>query len=101
VTATPTKAERERMDTIARMGCILSFYKSGLWGTPGVVHHMLTGRVPSRRASHMRTICLAPRYHQYSPEAIHDLGLDRFAALHGITEEGLFDLTNEMMTVAA
>jgi hypothetical protein len=38
-----------------------------------------------------------PRYHQYSPEAIHDLGLKRFALIHGISEEQLFVLTNEHM----
>lgn len=97
LTATPTKAERERMDRIARMGCILSYFKSGQWGTPGAVHHMLTGRVPGRRAPHSRTICLAPRYHQYSPEALHDLGLERFAEVHGITEEELFEMTNEFI----
>ena len=100
-TGTPTKAEKQRMDTIANMGCVLSFYKSGQWGTPGAIHHMLTGRIPSRRAPHSRTICLAPRYHQYSPEAIHDLGIDRFACLHGISEDELFELTNEQMKVAA
>ena len=100
-TGTPTKAEKKRMDRVAGMGCILSFYKSGQWGTPGAIHHMLTGRIPSRRSPHSRTICLAPRYHQYSPEALHDLGLDRFAEVHGITEEQLFELTEQHLKVAA
>lgn len=96
-----TKAERERMDKLAEFGCILTYYKTGQTGTPAAIHHMLTGRTPSRRCGHDRTIPLAPHYHQTSNEAIHVMGRKRWEEHHGITEEALFELANEMIGQAA
>jgi len=96
-----TNAERERMDKLADLGCILTYYKTGVTGTPAAIHHMLTNRTPSRRSGHDRTIPLAPRYHQTSNEAIHVMGRKRWEAHHGVTEEELLALANEMIGVAA
>lgn len=98
-TGAPTKAEKARMDAIREFGCILTYYKTGIRGTPCAVHHMLTGRIPGRRNNHMRTIGLAPRYHQDSPEAIHTLNREPWEKLHGVTEERLWELTNEVIGV--
>ena len=100
-TGKPTKAEQARRDAILEFGCILTYYKTGITGTPCHWHHMLTGRIPGRRNNHMRTIGLAPKYHQDSPEAIHTLNREPWEKLHGVTEERLWELTNEMIGVRA
>jgi hypothetical protein len=97
LTTTPTKAEQERLNRIAELGCVLSYVKSGQLGTPGTIHHLITERIPGRRNGHDMTICLAPRYHQDSNEALHHLGPEGFAALHGISEMELLIVTNKLL----
>jgi hypothetical protein len=101
LTTTPTKAEQERLGKIAELGCILSYVKSGLLGTPGTIHHLITERIPGRRNGHDQTICLAPRYHQDSNEALHHLGPAGFEKLHGFSEMDLLELTNRLLKVTA
>ena len=96
-TGAATKKEAERMDKIANFGCILSYYKTGISGTPCEVHHLLMNRIPGRRAPHNRTIGLSPELQRLGPEAVHILGLDRWEKLHGISEEALLTLTNEVI----
>lgn len=96
-TGKPTKQESEWMDSVANFGCILTYFKTGISGTPCAVHHLLTGRIPGRRPGHLMTIGLAPHYHQYGPEALHCIGLEPWQALHGITEIELLKLTKELL----
>jgi len=97
-TAKATQEEAEYMDKVASFGCILSYWKTGISGTPCVVHHVLEGRLPGRRSSHFNTIGLAPRFHQYSKEAIHDLGYKAWSKLHGVSEKDLLELTRRVLS---
>lgn len=92
-----TKADKKRFAAIREMGCILSLHKSGETGTPCSVHHILTDRIPGRRNTHDKTIGLAPRYHQESPEAIHTMGREAWEKHHGITELELLEMTNRLI----
>jgi hypothetical protein len=60
-----TKLERDWMNAITQIGCIVCLLWEGVPGTPGAVHHILRG---GRRISHLDTICLCdPGHHQNSP----------------------------------
>ncbi len=60
-----TKLERAWCDAITQIGCIVCFLFESAPGTPGAVHHLLSG---GRRIGHLDTICLCdPGHHQKSP----------------------------------
>lgn len=92
-----TKAERERFEKIAELGCILTIYRTQERGTIGQVHHLLSGRVPGRRSPHDRTIYLRHDFHQNASYSVHMLGAKGFAEFHGVSEEELLALTNELI----
>jgi len=96
-TGKATKAERERMDKVAGLGCILTIWKTRRYGTPGVIHHLLSGRVPGRRNSHDKTICLSPEYHTDGKASIHQLGSAGFENHHGVSEIDLLNYTNDLI----
>jgi hypothetical protein len=91
-----TKAEREWMAAITRIGCI-ACYLLGFPGTPGVVHHVLKN---GRRQSHRQTICLCdPGHHQYG-DGVHKISRHptktRFEAAYG-TEAQLLAHTERLV----
>lgn len=60
-----TKAEKEWMDSITQLGCIVCFLR-GFPETPAVPHHLLSG---GRRTGHLSTIPLCdPGHHQNAPK---------------------------------
>jgi len=60
-----TNLEREWMEAITQIGCIVCLLFENAPGTPGAVHHLLRG---GRRIGHLDTICLCdPGHHQKSP----------------------------------
>lgn len=97
VTRAANRQEKDWMDRVADFGCILSYFKTGISGTPCHIHHLLTGRIPGRRGPHSRTIGLAPHYHRQGPEALHSMGLEPWQQLHGVTELELFELTRKLL----
>ena len=63
-TGTPTKEEREWMDAISRLGCIVCRIQ-GRGYVPAAVHHLLFG---IKRKGHLWTIPLCdPGHHQNAP----------------------------------
>lgn len=56
-----TKAERQWLDTISRMGCVVCILQ-GLGPSPAEPHHLL--RKSGRRMGHLFTIPLCPPHHR-------------------------------------
>ncbi len=62
---TPTKAEREWMDSIVQLGCIVCL-EQGYGYVPPAVHHILRGGL---RIDHFHTLPLCdPGHHQNAPK---------------------------------
>ena len=96
---TPTKAEREWMATIARLGCIVC-RTQGRGYVPCAVHHIL-GRNGGNRRGHMATIGLCdPGHHQGAPKSSGEVSRHpnkaAFEARYG-TEEFLLELTQRVV----
>jgi hypothetical protein len=96
-----TNAEREWCEAIVQIGCIACIVSTGIYGTPGAVHHLLSG---GRRIGHLETICLCdPGHHQRSPT---DLKISRhpfkarFEEAYG-TEQELLSLTRFLVAQRA
>lgn len=66
-TATPTKAERARMDAIKEQGCVIA-RMLGLGWLPAEIHHLtLGGRHGAPRLGHMATVGLNTWSHRGVP----------------------------------
>jgi len=94
---TPTKAEREWMESIGRLGCIVC-RAQGRGYVPAAVHHILDG---GRRTSHLETIPLCdPGHHQGAPKSSGEVSRHpnkaAFEARYG-TEEFLLELTQRVV----
>ena len=92
---TPTKAEKQWMDKIVRLGCIVCRIQ-GRGYVPPAVHHITKG---SRRIGHMHTLPLCqPGHHMDAPKESGEISRHpnkaRFEAKYG-TEEYLLELTQE------
>ena len=92
-----TLAERDWMDAICRIGCVVC-YDMGYPGTPGVPHHLLSG---GRRIGHLSTICLCdPGHHQNPPAGSRKIARHptkaRFEAAYG-TEQALLERTRQLV----
>jgi hypothetical protein len=84
-----TKAEKQWMDAITRMGCVVC-YMRGYPGTPAVPHHLLDDG--GRRIGHLSTIPLCdPGHHQNAPANSGKISRHpnkaRFEAAYGTEEE--------------
>lgn len=93
---TPTKAERDWMNKITRLGCIVCRVQ-GRGYVPALPHHMLNES--GRRHGHMHTIPLCdPGHHQGAPKKSGEVSRHpnkaRFEAKYG-TEEFLLEVTQE------
>jgi hypothetical protein len=91
-----TKAEREWMVAITRIGCIVC-YLLGFPGTPGVVHHILKN---GRRQSHRQTLCLCDPGHHQGGDGVQKISRHptktRFEAAYG-TELELLEMTERLV----
>lgn len=57
------KAEREHLNRITSLGCIVC-RNNGYYGTPAEVHHIRSGQGMGQRASHYETLPLCPYHHR-------------------------------------
>lgn len=90
------KAEREHVNKVAAQGCVACYIQSGIWETPGEIHHIRTGQGAGQRAGWFEVICLCVNHHRNSGNgklAIH-AGYESFAKLYG-SERHLLDLTQK------
>lgn len=97
-----TKAEREWCDAITQIGCVACIVSTGIFGTPGAVHHLKSG---GRRVDHLHTICLCdPGHHQNPPAGSGKIPRHpfkaRFERAYG-TEEQLLAKTRAMVQARA
>jgi hypothetical protein len=93
---TPTKAEKEWMDKIVRLGCIVCRTQNRGY-VPALPHHLLNES--GHRIGHMHTIPLCdPGHHQGAPKSSGEVSRHpnkaRFEAKYG-TEEFLLEVTQE------
>lgn len=91
-----TLAERAWMDDISQIGCIVCLLFENAPGTPGAVHHLLSG---GRRIGHLDTICLCdPGHHQKGTvrKVSRHPNKARFEAAYG-SEVRLLEKTRELV----
>lgn len=60
-TKAPTKEQIHRWNDLQAIGCVVTLLRTGVTGTPGDVHHLLSG---GKRMGHDFTIVLHPWYHR-------------------------------------
>lgn len=92
------KAERDRLNSVASLGCIACF-KLGYRDTPAEIHHIRTGMGMGQRNDHWHAIPLCPYHHRHGKEAIHQ-SRALFEKKFG-TETELLNQVNEMLRDAA
>lgn len=85
-----TKAEKEWMDCIVQIGCLVCLLFENAPETPGCPHHLLTDG--GRRRGHLDTICLCdPGHHQNAPAGTGKISRHpnkaRFEQAYGTEEE--------------
>lgn len=61
----PTKEHQRRFQLMQHFGCV-ACYMEGRSGSPGDVHHLLSG---GRRIGHDATVCLCEWHHRGVPKA--------------------------------
>lgn len=91
-----TPAQQAYIDRAVSFGCLLTFLKTGVAGTPAVWHHRRSGTGIGRLAEHEDGIALAPHYHANGREALHTIGLRRWQLMHGYTELELIERSKAM-----
>jgi hypothetical protein len=87
-----SKEQKEHYDKIARLGCILCLYK-GYKGTPCEIHHIR--RLGGKR-DNAPVIGLCYEHHRGNT-GVHGMGKKAFAAVHGISEDLLLEITNKLI----
>ena len=91
-----TKAESAYITRAVEFGCLLTYHKHGVTGTPAVWHHQRTGTGAGLIARHEDGVALAPHYHDNGAEALHTMGRKAWEAHHGVTELELVKLSKRM-----
>lgn len=86
-----TAVEKRYVDACVRAGCALCRYLR-LGETSALWHHQRTGQ-GKMRAKHTHGCALCLSHHDQSGSGVHNMGRPQFAALYGISEVGLINLT--------
>jgi hypothetical protein len=90
------KDDRDRMDALFRMGCIVCLKEFGEYSEPEM-HHLRDGRGMGHKKKHHETIPLCPQHHRLGPVGI-GFHTDRteWQVRHG-TERDLLEEVNELL----
>lgn len=82
-----TKAERDHLDAVASLGCIIS-RKMGMGYVPAEIHHVRTLDGQRIKRNHMLVIPLSPWFHRLGPmgEGFHS-GSRTWQKIHGTEAE--------------
>lgn len=83
-----TKAERQRLDALARLGCLVCL-RAGYHSQPEI-HHIRRSGEPRK---HERTIPLCPQHHR-GQYGVHHMGRKAFEREHGAQEDMLAEVNN-------
>ena len=90
------KAEKEHLDAVAELGCIVCRNEYGQ-KSPAQIHHLRKGMGMGQRASHLRTIPLCHTHHQNGPIGVaFHAGRATWERLYG-SEEDLLTQTEELL----
>jgi Recombination enhancement, RecA-dependent nuclease len=88
-----TKNEKNALNKIAELGCILCSEVLGFEGTPPELHHI---RRHGGKRSASPVIPLCPEHHRGN-SGVHGLGHKGFANKWGVTEEELLERVNQKL----
>lgn len=93
------KADREYLDRVASLGCIVC-RNEGLGATPANIHHLRTGQ-GLKRATHREVIPLCPQHHQHGGHGVaFHAGAKTWQAKYG-TEAELLKQVQKLLEVFA
>ena len=81
------KAERQHINAVAEIGCILCA-RLGNPGTSAEIHHLRDGQGMGQRAPFSHAIPLCPEHHR-GATGYHGMGRRAFEARYGLTERDL------------
>ena len=87
------KDEKNALNKIAELGCILCATILGFEGTPSELHHI---RRYGGKRSASPVIPLCPEHHRGN-SGVHGLGHKGFANKWGVTEEELLERVNQRL----
>ena len=88
-----TKSEKNALNKIAELGCILCSTILGFEGTPSELHHI---RRYGGKRSASPVIPLCPEHHRGN-SGVHGLGHKGFTNKWGVTEEELLERVNQKL----
>jgi len=88
-----TKNEKNTLDAIARLGCILCSEVLGIAGSPAELHHV---RRYGAKRSASPVLPLCPEHHRGN-NGVHGLGTKGFEDKWGVTYEALLERINERL----
>lgn len=91
------KADKEHMNRVASMGCILCKHLD-LGETPAQLHHIREGQGMSQRASNFLVVPLCPEHHQGN-SGVHGLGERGFYTRYKLSELDLLAMTLEALSL--
>jgi hypothetical protein len=90
------KHEKERMDALSSMGCIICLREFGLYSEPEI-HHLRDGRGMGHKKKHEETIPLCSEHHRLGPIGVgFHSGTKEWQTRHGM-ERDLLELVNEIL----
>ena len=89
---TATKQDKEWMQKVSSMGCLIC-ERLGFYGTPSEVHHVHSGW---GRDGHQNTIPLCPEHHRGNT-GIHGMGRKAFEKEYGITQAEMLEIVKERL----
>jgi hypothetical protein len=90
-----TKNEKNALDKIARLGCIVCSAAYGIEMPDVQLHHVRRFGKP-RFASPCLPLCFE---HHLGNTGIHLMGAKGFTAKHGFTQEALLEKVNELLGI--
>jgi hypothetical protein len=88
-----TKDEKNALNKIAELGCILCSEILGFEGTPSELHHI---RRYGTKRSTSPVLPLCPEHHRGN-SGVHGLGAKGFESKWGITQERLLERVNQKL----